>query len=294
MRAACADWLHREHGVDVEPTSILPTIGSKEMVASLPRLLGLGPGDRIAIPRIAYPTYAVGAVLAGCEYVATDEPESVEGARLAWINSPGNPTGAVMSSERMAEIVQWARETGAVLASDECYIDLGWEVQPTSVLAPSASQGSHDGILALFSLSKRSNLAGYRFGFLSGDPRLVDDILAVRKHAGMMSPTPVQEAAAAAFADEEHVRVQRERYRRRRDVLRGALTAAGFRIDSSEAGLYLWATRGEPCWQTVAWFADRGIVVTPGDFYGEAGQLHIRVALTGTDEAIDSVPGRLS
>jgi len=278
----------------VAPSAVLPGIGSKELVASLPRMLGLSAGDRVVIPRIAYPTYAVGAVLAGAEPVATDEPETVEGAALVWLNSPGNPTGSVLAPERMAQIVAWARETGAIVVSDECYVELGWDAEPVSVLHPDVCGDDHARVLAVHSLSKRSNLAGYRFGFAAGDPSLVADLLAVRKHSGMMVPSPVQAAAIAAWDDDEHVAVQREVYRRRRDVLRASLMAAGFRIDHSEAGLYLWATRGEPCWETVAWFADRGILVTPGDFYGPAGALHVRIALTGTDDRIDTVPGRLA
>jgi len=178
--------------------------------------------------------------------------------------------------------------------SDECYVELGWDAEPVSVLHPDVCGDDHARVLAVHSLSKRSNLAGYRFGFAAGDPSLVADLLAVRKHSGMMVPSPVQAAAIAAWNDDEHVAVQREVYRRRRDVLRASLMAAGFRIDHSEAGLYLWATRGEPCWETVAWFADRGILVTPGDFYGPAGALHVRIALTGTDDRIDTVPGRLA
>lgn len=278
----------------VAPSAVLPGIGSKELVASLPRMLGLSAGDRVVIPRIAYPTYAVGAVLAGAEPVATDEPETVEGAALVWLNSPGNPTGSVLAPERMAQIVAWARETGAIVVSDECYVELGWDAEPVSVLHPDVCGDDHARVMAVHSLSKRSNLAGYRFGFAAGDPSLVADLLAVRKHSGMMVPSPVQAAAIAAWNDDEHVAVQREVYRRRRDVLRASLMAAGFRIDHSEAGLYLWATRGEPCWETVAWFADRGILVTPGDFYGPAGALHVRIALTGTDDRIDTVPGRLA
>ena len=294
LRSACANWLDRSLGVAVDSTAILPAIGSKEIVASLPRLLNVAPGARVVVPRTAYPTYAVGALLAGAVPVATDHPEEVEGAALIWLNSPGNPTGAVLTPERMTEIVAWARATGAVVVSDECYIELGWEAQPVSILHPSVCGISHDGVLALHSLSKRSNLAGYRFGFLTGDPALVGDVLAVRKHMGMMVPSPVQAAAIAAWDDDAHVLVQRAVYRRRRSVLRAALVAAGFRVDHSEAGLYLWITRDEPCWQTVAWFADRGMLVTPGDFYGAAGALHVRVALTGTDSAVDAVPGRLT
>ena len=197
-------------------------------------------------------------------------------------------------AQRLAEIVAWARSMGAVVVSDECYIELGWDVEPVSVLHPSANGGSHEGLLALHSLSKRSNFAGYRFGFAAGDPALVKDVLAVRKHAGMMVPTPVQAAAVAAWDDVAHAKEQKALYRRRREVLRSALTDAGFRIDRSEAGLYLWATRDEPCWDTVRWFAERGVLVTPGDFYGEAGARHVRVAMTATDAQIDSVPGRLA
>ena len=273
---------------------MLPAIGSKELVASLPRLLGLLPGARVVIPRIAYPTYAVGAILAGCEVFATDEPETDDDVALVWLNSPANPTGAVLAPDRMAAIVQWARARGTIVVSDECYIELGWDAQPVSILHPSVSGDSHDGVLAVHSLSKRSNLAGYRFGFVAGDPRLVGDLLAVRKHVGMMVPTPVQAAAMAAFGDDAHVAGQREVYGRRRLVLKSALESCGFRIDSSEAGLYLWATRDEPCWETVRWFAERGVVVTPGDFYGPAGERHIRVALTGTDEQVAQAVGRLA
>jgi succinyldiaminopimelate transaminase len=294
LRAACSRWLARTLRAEVAPEAIVPAIGTKELVASLPRLLGLATGARVAIPRIAYPTYAVGAVLAGCEFVATDEPETVDGAALVWLNSPGNPTGEVLAPERMAEIVRWARATGAIVVSDECYIELGWETQPVSLLHSSVSGGTHDGILALHSLSKRSNLAGYRFGFAAGDPGLVGEMLAVRKHAGMMVPSPVQAAAIAALDDDAHVAVQKARYGARRQVLWSALVEAGFRIDHSEAGLYLWATRGEPCWDTVRWCAERGVLVTPGDFYGPAGDRHVRVALTATDDQIAAAAGRLA
>ncbi len=294
LREACARWLRRRLEADVAPTAVVPGIGSKELVASIPRLLGLAPGSRIAIPKVAYPTYAVGAILAGCEPVPVEDPQEVDDAALVWLNSPSNPTGAVLSAQRQAQIVRWARERGAIVVADECYIELGWTERPTSLLHPSVCADSHDGLLTVHSLSKRSNLAGYRFGFVAGDGGLVADLLAVRKHAGLMVPTPVQQAAIAALDDDEHVRLQRERYRRRRGVLRTALETAGFRIDDSHAGLYLWVTRDEPCWQTVAWFADRGVLVAPGDFYGPAGAHHVRIALTGVDDAVDQVPGRLA
>jgi succinyldiaminopimelate transaminase len=272
----------------------MPAIGSKELVAALPRLLGLGPDDTVAFPEIAYPTYAVGALLAGAQPVATDVPEEVPGVRLVWLNSPANPTGAVMPVERMAELLAWARESGVVVASDECYLELGWETEPVSVLDPRVCAGRTEGLLAVHSLSKRSNMAGYRFGFAAGDAELVRRMLEVRKHAGMMVPLPVQAAAIAALGDDAHVEEQRARYRSRRSRLRDALEAAGFRIDHGEAGLYLWATRGEPCWQTTDWFAERGILVTPGDFYGVRGDRHVRLALTATDERVDEAATRLA
>jgi succinyldiaminopimelate transaminase len=190
-------------------------------------------------------------------------------------------------------VVDWARERGAVVASDECYRELGWEDEPVSILHPDVCGGDHTGLLAVHSLSKRSNLAGYRAGFVSGDPALVAELLAVRKHAGMIVPAPVQAAMVAALTDTGHVAVQRDRYARRRDTLRAALTAAGFRIDHSTAGLYLWASRDEDCWQTVGWLADRGILVAPGTFYGTAGAHHVRVALTATDERVEAAATRL-
>jgi succinyldiaminopimelate transaminase len=294
LRDSCAAWMRRILDAEVDPLAILPTIGSKEFVAWLPTLLGLGPDDHVVIPRVAYPTYAVGAALCGARVTATDEPETVPDAALIWLNSPGNPTGHVLSAARMRSVVEHARATGAVVASDECYFELAWDAEPVSVLHASVSGGTHEGLLAVHSLSKRSNFAGYRFGFAAGDPGLIASLLEVRKHGGLMVPTPVQHAAAVAYGDDAHVAGQRERYRRRRDLLRQALGDAGFTVDDSAAGLYLWTTRGEPCWDTVAWFADRGVLVTPGDFYGTAGAHHVRIALTATDAAIGQVPGRLA
>ena len=274
---------------------VLPTIGSKELVAWLPTLLGIGPGDTVVIPSICYPTYEVGARLAGASVVRSDSLLALgpqPRVRLVWINSPANPHGRVLPEAHLRKVVAWARERGAVVASDECYLELGWEVTPVSIL--SVCDGSYDGVLAVGSLSKRSNLAGYRAGFVAGDPALVSEILAVRKHAGMMVPAPVQAAMVAALSDQEHVAAQRERYAARRSVLRAALEAAGFRIDHSEAGLYLWATRNEDAWATVDWFAERGILVAPGTFYGPAGSRHVRIALTASDERIASAASRLA
>jgi succinyldiaminopimelate transaminase len=288
VRSAVVGWLSRRLQVSVAPGDVLPLIGTKELVAWLPTLLGLGHGDTVAYPEVAYPTYEVGALIAGCDTTVVGEP-----AALTWLSSPSNPTGAVLSVEQLRAIVAQARDAGGVVVSDECYIELGWDAEPVSLLHPDVCDGDHSGLLIVHSLSKRSNMAGYRFGFLTGDPALVRRLLEVRKHAGMMVPLPVQAAAAAAWNDDEHVTVQRARYKARRDILAQALTGAGFRIDASHAGLYLWATRDEPCWETVNWLAAHGILVAPGDFYGVAGDRHVRVALTASDEAVGLAAARL-
>lgn len=287
---ACRGWLQRRAEVTAD-VGVLPTIGSKEMVAWLPSGLGLGEHDVVVIPQIAYPTYHVGAVVAGAQVIATDEVEAVEGASLIWLNTPSNPTGAVLTLTRMAQVVEWARSRSIPVVSDECYFELGWEVQPISLLDPRVNGGDVTGLLAVHSLSKRSSMAGYRFGFVAGDPLLVAQMLATRKHLGMMVPTPIQRAAIAAYNDDSHVILQRGLYERRRTLLRMALESAGFRIDHSEAGLYLWVTRGEDSWDTTRWFADRGIVVAPGSFYGD--DTHVRVALTATDERVAAAVERL-
>jgi succinyldiaminopimelate transaminase len=297
LREAIAGWMQRRLGVlDPDPAAILPAIGTKEMVAWLPTLLGLGRGSVIGIPELAYPTYAIGAALAGAEVRASDAlvglgPERVD---LLWINSPSNPTGRVLPVEHLRKVVAWARERGTLVVSDECYLELGWDADPVSILHPSVCDGDVSGLLALHSLSKRSNLAGYRFGLLAGDLAVIARLLEVRKHAGMIVPAPVQAAAAAAFADDAHVLEQRERYAARRTLLRSALETAGFGLEHSEAGLYLWASRGEDCWATVDWFAECGIVVAPGEFYGPAGARSVRVALTATDERVEAAAARLA
>jgi succinyldiaminopimelate transaminase len=279
-----------------EPASVLPTVGSKELVALLPLLLRVGPGDRVVLPELAYPTYEVGVRLAGAEPVRSDGLVAAGPApvRLVWLNSPANPTGRVLPAAHLRKVVDWARERGAVVVSDECYLDFGWEAEPVSVLHPSVCGVDPTGLLAVHSLSKRSNLAGYRAGFVAGDPRLVAGLLAVRKHAGLIVPAPVLAAATAAYGDDGHVTEQRGRYAARRAVLRPALAAAGFAVEHSEAGLYLWATAGEDCWASVDRLAALGILVAPGSFYGPAGARHVRIALTATDERIAAAASRLS
>jgi succinyldiaminopimelate transaminase len=276
--------------------AVLPVIGSKELIASMPGHLGLGPGDLVAYPELAYPTYEVGAVLAGATPVARDSLTSFgpEVPALLWLNSPSNPTGRVLPVEHLRKVVDWCRERGTILVSDECYLECAWDATPISVLHPSVCGGSHEGILAVHSLSKRSNLAGYRCAFVAGDPALVGELLAVRKNLGLQMPGPQQVAMQAALDDDAHVVEQHARYAARRAKLREALQAAGFRIDHSEASLYLWATRDEDCWDTVSWLAERGILVAPGAFYGSAGTRHVRVAFTATDERVDAAVARLA
>ena len=302
LRAAIRAYLVRRcRSVPLTDDSVLPTIGSKELVASLPAQLGVGPGRAVVVPEVAYPTYAVGALLAGADSVAADVAtsaaarSSVDGVDvgLVWLNSPANPTGRVLSPEHLREVVLWARERGAVVASDECYLECAWDVEPASVLDPAVNGGSLDSILAVHSLSKRSNLAGYRAAFVAGDPQIVSALLEVRRHSGLMVPAPVQAAMTVALGDDGHVERQRQRYMERRGLLRDAVTRAGLRVDHSEGSLYLWATRGEPCMNTVGWFAEQGILVAPGDFYGPAGSRHVRLAITATDERVHAAVRRL-
>jgi succinyldiaminopimelate transaminase len=293
LREAISAWVVRSCGVP-EGFGVLPTIGSKELVAWLPTLLGVGPGDTVVIPVVCYPTYEVGVRLAGAEVVRADSLLSLGPStrvKLVWVNSPSNPTGRVLPDAHLRKVVDWARERGAVVASDECYLTLGWDAEPVSALSVCGS--SYDGVLSVHSLSKRSNLAGYRAGFVAGDPALVARLLEIRKHAGMMMPAPVQAAMVAALSDDTHAVEQRTRYGRRREMLAAAFTAAGFTIEHSEAGLYLWMTRGEDGWSTVDWLALHGILVAPGDFYGPAGAHHVRVALTASDERCAAAVARL-
>jgi succinyldiaminopimelate transaminase len=297
MRQAALGWLGRRFGViDLGDDWVLPTVGSKELVASLPAQLGLGPGDTVVVPELAYPTYEVGARLAGCDVVAADGTLTLGPRRVAllWLNSPANPTGRVLPAEHLRKVVRWARDRGVLVVSDECYLECGWETEPVSVLHPEVCEGSAEGLLTVHSLSKRSNLAGYRAGFVAGDPAVVAELLEVRRHAGLMVPWPVQQAMRAALGDDRHVDQQRQRYSARRTALRKALEGAGFRIDHSQASLYLWASRDQSCWDTLDWLAERGILAAPGEFYGRAGSHHVRVALTATDERVAAAVDRLS
>ncbi|MFD0317124.1 bifunctional succinyldiaminopimelate transaminase/glutamate-prephenate aminotransferase [Streptomyces flavalbus] len=297
LRDAITGWLGRRLGArDLTHRHVLPVVGSKELVAWLPTQLGLGPGDKVAYPRLAYPTYEVGARLARTDHEVYDDPTELDPAnlKLLWLNSPSNPTGRVLSQAELTRIVAWARAHGVLVLSDECYLELGWEADPVSVLHPDVNGGSYDGIVAVHSLSKRSNLAGYRAAFIAGDPAVLGPLLEIRKHGGLMTSAPTQAAVVAALGDDDHVHAQRARYAARRTALRDALLSHGFRIEHSEASLYLWATRDEPCWDTVAHLATLGILVAPGDFYGPAGATFVRVAFTATDERVAAAVTRLA
>ncbi|WP_405489243.1 succinyldiaminopimelate transaminase [Streptomyces sp. NBC_00096] len=298
LRDAITGWVRGRLGASAAGhRNVLPVVGSKELVAWLPTQLGLGAGDQVAYPRLAYPTYEVGARLCGAEPVVYDDPTTdLDPARvkLLWLNSPSNPTGKVLPKEELVRIVAWAREHGVLIFSDECYLELGWEAEPVSVLHDEVCGGSYEGIVSVHSLSKRSNLAGYRAAFIAGDAEVLGELLQIRKHGGMMTPAPVQAATVAALGDDAHVEEQRVRYAARRDALRTALEAHGFRVEHSEASLYLWVTRDEPCWDTVAHLAELGILVAPGDFYGEAGARFVRVAFTATDERVAAAVKRLA
>ena len=309
LRTAIADWFARRRGVpNLDPENALPTIGSKELVAWLPTLLGLGAGDVVVRPTVAYPTYDMGAMIAGADALAVDDvlqcdEQTLSKVRLIWLNSPANPTGRVDSAEWMRQVVQLARRIGAVVASDECYAELPWEVDEVpSILDPRVAGDSHENLLALYSVSKQSNLAGYRAAFAAGCPQLIAGLLKIRRHAGMIMPAPVQEALRVALGDDEHVASQREVYRRRRQILKPALEASGLTGEDSAAGLYLWcradttaqsADSAIDTWTLVQRMAERGVIVGPGTFYGTAGEGFVRVALTAPDERIRSAAQRL-
>jgi succinyldiaminopimelate transaminase len=264
---------------------VLPVIGSKEFVALLPTFLQ---SKTVLYPKIAYPTYLVGALMALAKAIPVEiDAKSWPTADLAWINSPSNPTGQVQSDSEILATINWARNNGSVIASDECYLSFSKEAK--SIL--SLTGGNNEGVLAVHSLSKRSNLAGYRAAFVIGDSKLIDQIRQIRKHAGLIVPLPVQQAMIAALSDNNHAIEQAERYQKRRIKLITALSKAGFTIEHSQAGLYIWCSKNEDCYKTVDWFANLGVLVTPGSFYGS--EKFIRIALTATDESIDLVVERI-
>lgn len=329
LREAIAAAMRRRHGVTglSADQGVLPVVGTKEAIAWLPFLLGAGEGHTVVIPELAYPTYEVGARLAGANVVRADSLTQLGPSRptLMYVNSPANPSGRVLGVDHLRKVVGWARERGVIVVSDECYMGLGWDAEAPSILDPRVCDGDFTGLLAVHSLSKIANMASYRAGWLCGDESLVQGLLALRRQAGLMVPGPVQSAMVAALDDDHAAAVQRGRYERRRAKLRKAVEGAGFRVDDSEGGLYLWATRGgdgaaapaaadsdpaaangpaaaasgsDPananmCRELVDWFAERGILVAPGEFYGPKGVRHVRIGLTASDEAIEVAAGRL-
>lgn len=299
LRQAIVAALERRFGVtDVAEDAVLPVVGTKEAIAWLPFLLGVMPGQTVVIPELAYPTYEVGARLAGATVVRSDSLLKLgpETPTLIFINSPANPHGKVLGADHLRKVVEFARERDVVVVSDECYLGLGWSEAdaPVSVLDPSVCGGDHTNLVAVHSLSKTSNLASYRSGFLAGDRGLIAELLSVRKNAGLMMPGPIQAASVAALEDDGQEILQKERYRKRRELLSAAVDAAGLRIDDSDGGLYLWATEGRPCRETVDRLARLGILVAPGDFYGPGGAEHVRIGLTATDMQIVTAARRLA
>jgi len=288
LQSAIRNWAINHLGASGD-FDVLPVIGSKELVAWLPTLLQ---SQKVIYPEIAYPTYLVGALLAQSEPIAVGiDAADWPSADLAWVNTPSNPTGRVHSESELRATINWSRKHGATLVCDECYIDFGDTATPTSLLK--YTDGDNSNILVVHSLSKRSSMAGYRGAFLIGDAKLISQIREVRKHAGMMVPLPIQNAMVAALSDENHVIEQRDRYNARRAALSPALIAAGFKIEESAAGLYIWCTRAEDCWKSVEWLAKLGIVATPGSFYGALGASHIRIAMTATDTQISDAAKRI-
>ncbi len=305
FRHAAAGWIGRRFGVDVAPAAVLACVGTKEMVASLPRWLHLRtPGrDTVLYPAISYPTYAMGAELAGLRAVPVPLDDDwhldldrvaetdAQRALLLWTNEPGNPTAAVASPEQVGETVAWARARGITVAADECYAEFSGG-DPTTALADGA-----DGVLAVHSLSKRSNMAGFRAGFVAGDADLVRYLGEVRKHAGLMMPAPIQAAAAAALDDDTHVTAQRARYVERRARMSAGLEAHGLVHDGGPAPFYLWLRSEDQVddgWELAARLAEAGTLVAPGALYGPAGADHVRLALTQPDDRLDLVLERLA
>jgi aspartate/methionine/tyrosine aminotransferase len=312
VRGAAARWLHRRFGVVVDDDHVAACVGTKEFVASAAWFLRLRtPGlDTVLGPAVAYPTYAMGARLAGCRFVGVPDAgggleldrvadADAERAICLWLNSPSNPTGVLTD---LAGAVAWARSRGVPVLSDECYAEFTWDTPATSVV-----ELGLDGVVGVHSLSKRSNLAGVRAGFYVGDPDLVGYLSEVRKHAGLMVPGPVQAAAAVAYDDDEHVEVQRGRYRRRLERLVDVLRGVGLEATFPAGGFYLWvpvpewaADEGAATGRPGAWVLtevlahEAGVLVTPGEFFGDTAVGFVRVAAVQPDERIELAAQRLA
>jgi succinyldiaminopimelate transaminase len=293
-RAAAAGWLQRRLGVEVAPDQLAACVGTKELVAGIPQWLRLRRPDldTVLYPAISYPTYAMGATLGGCRavpYASLGDIAEEDAARALclWTNVPGNPTGLL---DDLGAAAAWGRERGVPVLSDECYVEFTWDGPPRTIL-----QHGIDGVLAVHSLSKRSNLAGARAGFYAGDAELVHYLSELRKHAGFMVPGPVQAAAAAAWDDDAHVDEQRDRYRGRLEAMQAALAAIGVDAPMPQGAFYLWAPAPDgEAWALVGRLAaEGGALTSPGEFYGPAGAGHVRIAVVQPDDRIALVAERL-
>ena len=311
LRQAAADWFLRRRGVDLNAlgADLVPTVGSKEAVALMASLLHLGPGNRVVQPTVSYPTYAIGTQLAGAQVTTVDDPTDTDswvnlpGVRAIWVNSPGNPSGRIIDRAGLAKIVRAARSVGATVLSDECYALLDWsgpaqvgqDVQiPASpcILEPQVCGGDASGILCLYSMSKQSNMAGYRAALVAGDAHLVEAMTVYRKQVGLIVPGPVQRATRAALEDGDAVMAQREVYARRLHALAEGLRSYGYDAVMPQGGLYIWAqARSGDCWADMADLSRLGILASPGEFYGDGR--YLRFSSTITDEQLELALGRL-
>jgi succinyldiaminopimelate transaminase len=299
-RDACAEWMNRRFGLEFGPDELAACIGTKEFVGTLAGYLHLRRPERdtVLYPAVSYPTYAMGATLAGLRSVpvalvdgqlelSSIDPADVGRALVLWSNSPSNPTGRLDDLEGVAA---WGRHHGVLIVSDECYAEFTWAGRPRSIL-----EHGVQGVLALHSISKRSNLAGVRAGFYAGDPEMVAYLRSVRQHAGFMVPGPIQCAVAVAYGDDEHVNVQRSVYRSRLETLSDALTRFGVDAPMPDGAFYLWCSKeGLDGWALAELLAEAsGLVVSPGDLYGEAGARHVRIAMVQPDERLALAASRL-
>jgi succinyldiaminopimelate transaminase len=310
-RAAAAGWMERRLGVALDPARDLAAcVGTKELVVGLPHLLRLRDPSRdtVLYPAVSYPSYAMGATLAGCRAVpvAVDDdwrldlssvdPSDATRALCLWMNTPGNPAGAL---DDLSAAAAWGRERGVTVLSDECYVEFTWAGPPVGAVGQPARTiltSGLEGVIAVHSLSKRSNLAGARAGFYAGDPGLVDYLREVRKHQGLMVPGPVQAGAVAAWGDDDHVLIQRKRYRSRLETMAEALVAAGADVRLPEGGFYLWVAAPDgDAWGFARWFAEvAGVVGSPGEFYGDAAPGYVRLAMIQPDDRIQLAAERIS
>jgi succinyldiaminopimelate transaminase len=309
LREAILHWFQNERDVDFTSIAadVVPTVGSKEAVALMASLLHCGDGDVIVQPRVSYPTYEIGTQLAGAKVLKVDEVSDVESwvhepnVKAVWVNSPSNPTGEVLESAQLRSIVRAARSIGAIVLADECYARMDWRGAAKGsqlgatpcILDDEVCEGGAEGLLCLYSLSKQSNMAGYRTALIAGDAQLVAAMLRYRKQIGLIIPGPVQAAMAAGLKDVEGVRAQVERYRKRLHILAQALSDYGYDARMPQGGLYIWVRAlSDDCWQDMQHLAELGIVPSPGEFYGDSR--YLRFSTTASDESIATAAGRLS